>query len=218
MSLAWLTRAAMIAASVLLTGTAIAPSQAAPNASGAAPIGSGWTEIFPKTQLDQPPGLVRHTVTNGVHHMWVLSTDPSKYPGRDSGPRSELRFFNDYTSGQAQFQADIEVKSGCSRASIMQVFGASGRATAFMAWAMPNDLSYYDQKEIYAPLYDHYLTLNVLHDTSTGKITVYVNGALHGTFQDHGDANHYFKVGVYHQKNMSARCDEYVKNIHIYKK
>src|SRR5262249_57219837 len=53
------------------------------------PIGSGWTEIFPNYQLDEPPGLTRHTVTDGVHHMWVLDSDPSKYPGRDSGPHSE---------------------------------------------------------------------------------------------------------------------------------
>ena len=190
----------------------------APAAGGAQPIGSGWTEIFPNTQLDEPPGLTRHTVTGGVHHMWVLATDPSKYPGRDSGPRSELRFFNDYTSGQAQFQADIKVASGCSRASIMQVFGAPDRATAFMAWAMPNKLSYYDISTIYQPLYDQYLRLNVVHDTASGKVSVYVNGAAHGVFQDHGDANHYFKVGVYHQKGMSARCDVYVKNIHIYRK
>ncbi|MEV0407064.1 polysaccharide lyase family 7 protein [Actinoallomurus sp. NPDC050550] len=148
----------------------------------------------------------------------MISTDPSTYPGRDSGPRSEMRFFNDYTSGQAQFQADIKVAAGCSRASIMQIFGAPDRATSFMAWAMPNRLSYYGDSTIYSPLYDKYLRLKVIHDTASRNISVYVNGVAHGTFQDHGRANHYFKVGVYHQKGMSSRCDMYVKNIHIYKK
>jgi hypothetical protein len=98
----------------------------------------------------------------------------------------------------------------------MQVFGAADRATAFMAWAMPNQLSYYSGAAIYAPLYDRYLRLNVTHDTATGVINVYVNGALRGTFQDHGKATHYFKVGAYHQSGMSARCDVYVRNIHIF--
>jgi hypothetical protein len=185
---------------------------------GPVPVGSGWTEIFPRTKLDHPPGLVRYALTNGENHFWVLASDPSAYPGRDSGPRSELRFYNDYTSGQAQFQADIKVMSGCFRASVMQVFGAPDRATAFMAWAMPDQLAYYSGQTIYAPLYDRYLRLNVVHDTATGAITVYVNGVPRGTFQDHGQANHYFKLGVYHQKGMSDRCDVYARNIHIFRK
>ena len=209
----WFRRATVVAG-VFLAGIIAVSGPAV----AAGPIGSGWTEFHPGTQLDQPPGKVRHTLTNGEHHMWLLPSDPHTYPGRDSGPRSELRFFNDYTSGQAQFQADIKVLSGCSTASIMQVFGASGRATAFMAWAMPNRLSYYGDTTIYSPLYDRYLTLNVVHDTASGKITVYVNGVLHGTFQDHGAANHYFKLGIYDQKTMPARCDVYAKNIHIYRK
>jgi hypothetical protein len=67
----------------------------------------------------------------------------------------------------------------------------------------------------YAPAYDRYLRLDVIHDTATGAVTVFVNGGARGTFQDHGKANHYFKLGVYHQKGMSDRCDVYAKNIHI---
>lgn len=230
MGIGWFGGAAKIAgvslAGVFLVGTVIATTggtktvspAAATGAAATGPIGSGWTEIFPKTQLDQPPGKVRHTLTNGEHHFWVLSTDPSTYPGRDSGPRSELRFFNDYTTGQAQFEADIKVANGCSHASIMQIFGAPDRATAFMAWAMPDRLAYYNGATIYSPLYDRYLHLNVVHNGASGGISVYVNGVAHGTFKDHGRADHYFKVGVYHQKGMSSRCDVYVKNIHIYKK
>ena len=66
------------------------------------PIGSGWTEIFPEHSLHQPPGRTRHTLSAGEHHFWLYATDPSTFPGQDSGPRSELRFHNDYTRGQAQ--------------------------------------------------------------------------------------------------------------------
>jgi hypothetical protein len=71
---------------------------------------------------------------------------------------------------------------------------------------------------IVAPIYDRYLTLNVIHNTGTGVVTVSVNGALQGTFHDHGGSKHYFKLGVYHQVGMSARCDVYVKNIHTFTK
>jgi alginate lyase len=195
-----------------VTGPSASPTRIGPGG----PIGSGWTELFPKTKLDHPPNLMRYAFVGGEHHFWVLASDPSAYPGRDSGPRSELRIYNDYTSGQAQFQADIKVMPGCFRASIMQIFGAATQATAFMAWAMPDQLAYYGGTRIYAPLYNRYLRLNVIHDTATGVITVYVDGVARGTFHDHGAATHYFKVGVYHQKDMSDRCDVYVRNIHVY--
>lgn len=215
----------LAAGGVVLAGTAEARSATVPSGSatghaGAAPIGTGWQEIPATYRLDQPPGKVRHTLINGEHHLWLFNDDPDTYPGRDAGPRSEMRIENDYRSGQAQFQADIKVAAGCTHASIMQIFGASGRATSFMAWAMPtNRLAYYNSsKTIDTPIYGRYLTLNVLHDTANGQITVYVDGALKGTFHDNGKANHYFKVGIYHQPSMSSRCDVYVKNLHVYKK
>jgi hypothetical protein len=184
------------------------------------PIGTGWTEIHPTYKVDQPPGLARHTVSSsGEHHFWIHDTDPSTYPGHDSGPRSELRFHNDYTSGQAQFEADIKVTSGTYKPCVMQIFGASTQATAFMMMAMNNSFNYYTSSQvIYAPIYDTYLHVNVLHDTATRKVDVYVNRQLRGTFTDHGTATHYFKCGVYGRPGMSQLCDAYIKNIRIYRK
>jgi hypothetical protein len=201
-------------AGVLATGGFVALSGTAE----AGPIGSGWTEISPDFKIEGPPGRTRHTETNGEHHFWILKTDPSTYPGRDSGPRSELRFYNDYRTGQTQFEADIKIGAGCSRASVVQIFGAQGRSTAFMAWTVSNSLSHYDGEKFYSPVWDKYLRLNLIHNTSTRKVTVYVNGENRGTFSDHGAAKHYFKAGVYHQRGMSNRCDTYMKNIRIYKK
>jgi hypothetical protein len=202
----------------LLTATVAASSAVAVSGTAAAVIGSGWTEIFPRYKIDQPPGHTRHTLTNGEHHFWILRTDPSTYPGRDSGPRSELHFFNDYRTGQAQFEADVKISSGCTRASVVQIFGAQGRSTAFMAWAIDNGLHHYDGPAFYSPVYDRYVRVNLIHNTSTRRVTVYINGQNRGSFADHGSANHYFKAGLYHQTGMSARCDAYMKNIRIFKK
>jgi hypothetical protein len=35
---------------------------------------------------------------------------------------------------------------------------------------------------------------------------------------DHGPATHYFKCGIYHQVNMTPRCDVTMRGIHIFKK
>jgi hypothetical protein len=181
-------------------------------------IGSGWTEIFPTYHVDQPPGQTRHSVNGGEHHFWIYSADKSTFPGHDSGPRSELRFNNDYSSGQAQFEADIKVVSGAFNPCVMQIWGAATQATTFMALAMHDSLNYYGGKLIYAPIYDQYIHLNVIHDTATHTVYAYVNGQLRGTFADHGGNSHYFKCGLYGRPGMSARCEAYIKNIRIYHK
>jgi hypothetical protein len=189
-----------------------------PEAGGPGPIGDGWTEIMPTYSIDQPPGQVRYTLTGSEFHFWVMNSDMSTFPGRDSGPRSEVHIHNNYTTGQAQYQADIKIDHDCAHASIMQVFGGMTSATSFMAWAMPNSLNHYSNEVIVSNVYDKYIHLNVVHDTATRKIDVYVDGVKRGTFQDHGPATHYFKCGVYHQVGMTPRCDSYIKNIRVFQK
>ncbi|MFD1543317.1 polysaccharide lyase family 7 protein [Nonomuraea guangzhouensis] len=192
-----------------------------PSAAYAAPIGSGWTEVSPGYTVHQPPDLTRHTydAATGEHHFWLYSSDPSTFPGQDSGPRSELRFRNDYTSGSAQFECDIKVASGAHNVCVMQVFGGSSWATAFMTLAMnTNSINYYDQARIYGPIYDTYLRLNVVHETGPGLVHVFVNRQFRATFQDHGAATHYFKCGLYGRAGMASRNDAYIKNVHLYKK
>jgi len=194
-----------------------APNNALPP--GPAPIGSGWIEVFPKHTVDFPPnGETRYTEANGKFHMWLFNTDPSTFPGRDAGPRSEVNWHNAYTSGQAQFQGDFYIDHNCAHASVMQIFGATGHSTAAMFWAMPDSLRYYGQDLVYSPAWDHFFRLNVTHDTATAQIDVYVDGQKKATFTDHGPATHYFKSGIYHQPNMTPRCDVYMENIHIFKK
>jgi hypothetical protein len=101
---------------------------------------------------------------------------------------------------------------------VIQIFGATGRSTAAMFWAMPDSLSYYNKPSIYSPAWDHFFRFNVTHDTASGQIDVYINGEKKASFMDHGAATHYFKSGIYHQPNMTPRCDVYMQNIHIYKK
>ncbi|MGW0197861.1 polysaccharide lyase family 7 protein, partial [Nonomuraea sp. NPDC003201] len=193
-----------------------------PAARAAGPIGSGWTEIFPTYSVHQPPDRTRHTydAATGEHHFWLYDTDPSTFPGQDSGPRSELRFHNDYTSGHAQFECDMKIGAGAHRVCVMQVFGGATSATAFMTLAMNTDsINYYDSTtQIYAPVYDSYLRLNVVHETDLGKIHIFVNRQYRTSFNDRGAATHYFKCGLYGRTDMSARSDNHIKNIHIYRK
>ena len=184
----------------------------------AMPIGEGWKEIFPTYKMDQPPGQVRHTITDGEFHLWLFNNDASTFPGRDSGPRSELHIRNNYSTGQAQYQADIKIDPNCSGASVMQVFGGSSTATGFMAFITGNNLTHYSNEVIVSNIRGRWFRLNVLHDTASGQVQVYVDGQRRAGFADHGPATHYFKCGLYHQRNMTARCDAWFKNFHIFSK
>lgn len=180
------------------------------------PIGSGWTKVPLKYKLDDPPGKDRHTFINGEHHCWVLKGDPSTYPGRDGGPRCELHFHHYWTKGQAQLAADIKVGSNCNRQSIAQVFGAKGRATAFMMFIRDGGFWYYQDEKIFSPVHDRYVRVNIIHNTSTHKVSLYLNGSHRGTWKDHGSARHYFKAGAYGEPPQ--RCDVWMKGIQIFKK
>lgn len=193
-----------------------------PSAAHAAPIGTGWSEISPGHTVHQPPGRTRHSfdAATGEHHFWLYDDDPSTFPGQDSGPRSELRFRNDYTSGQAQFECDVRVSAGAHRVCVMQVFGGSSWATAFMTLAMNTGaFHYYDfDQRIHAPIYDRWLRLNVVHDTGARRVHVFVNRAFRATFADHGPGTHYFKCGLYGRAGMAARNDVRIRNIRLYRK
>src|SRR3954463_467523 len=94
-------------------GIAVATASLTLPSADAAVIGSGWKSVSADYSLNVPPGQTRHSVdSDGVHHFWVYDTDPSTFPGRDSGPRSELRFHNNYTSGSSQFECDMLIGAG----------------------------------------------------------------------------------------------------------
>ncbi|GAA3216132.1 hypothetical protein [Nonomuraea helvata] len=109
-----------------------------------------------------------------------------------------------------------------------RTFIAGTGALGLTAWGWPtaahaapntDSLNYYDQsQQIYAPVYDTYLRLNVVHETGPGLVHIFVNRQLRATFQDHGAATHYFKCGLYGRASMSNRNDVHIKDIHLYRK
>jgi hypothetical protein len=186
-----------------------------------AQIGTGWTEYSPALTYDTPPNReMRHTFADGVHHFWVLKSDPSTFPGRDSGPRSEARVQNEYSSGDRQLQADIKVETGSTYVSLVQIFGSGEphRATAFMLWALGDGFSFYNGPTFFHGIYDVYHRVNIIHTSATGKIDVYVDGAKLGSFVDRGPAAHYNKFGVYGRPQMGVYNGVFFKDVRFFKK
>ena len=106
----------------------------------------------------------------------------------------------------------------------MQVFGATGRSTAFMLHAFNQNggtLKRYDSEIIATNMYDKEFKLNVIHDTSSHMITVLINDQKKLSVKDNGVSQlgfYYFKTGVYAQGGASSFMQAKVRNISLWQK
>uniref|UniRef100_A0A2N9HRB6 Alginate lyase 2 domain-containing protein n=1 Tax=Fagus sylvatica TaxID=28930 RepID=A0A2N9HRB6_FAGSY len=86
----------------------------------------------------------RHSFIDGVHKLWVHSTDKPHSLISKTHPRTEIRIQGyDYTSGVWQFEGHGFVPNGTSGVCIMQVFGARPGATTLMLRVDNGSLTYY---------------------------------------------------------------------------
>jgi hypothetical protein len=180
---------------------------------------AGWTQTSYTYSIQSPwnlPQSDRYSYSSGEHHFWIYSGDACQFEGCTTGPRCELRMNNDYTSGRHQFEGDVYIVSGSEGTDIMQVFGGATNATAIMLKIQAGGtLKRYDNETLLTSAYNKWIHVNVQHDADNGKIYVYINNTLKGTYADRGNATHYFKCGVY---NISgSRSETRWKNIKYWK-
>ncbi|KAK1262872.1 Citrate-binding protein [Acorus gramineus] len=164
----------------------------------------------------------RYSFINGVHRFWVYDDDKPFRQDSPTKPRTEIRITGyDYTSGVWQFEGECYVPSGPSPGttgvSIMQVFGATSRATTAMIRVYVSQLRYYNTNVLENNIYNRWFRLNVIHDANQGRVRVYINGALKLDTTDSGRANHYFKFGVYTQDFSSHYMESRWRNIKVLK-
>jgi hypothetical protein len=182
---------------------------------------SGWTQTSYTYGIQTPWDLDqsdRYSYSGGEHRFWIYPGDACQFEGCSTGPRSELRMNNNYTSGRHQFEGDVYIVSGSAGTDIMQVFGGATNATAIMLKihsASSGTIKRYDNETLMTSAYNKWIHVNVQHDADNGKIYVYLNSTLKGTYADRGNATHYFKCGVY---NISgSRSETRWKNIKYWK-
>ncbi|CAI0437101.1 unnamed protein product, partial [Linum tenue] len=137
------------------------------------------------------------------------------YNGSTTHPRSEIKIGYTYSSGIWQFEGQGYVPKGTNGVCIMQVFGASRRATSLMLRVYNGSLMYYQRAVIVPEIFDRWFRLNVIHDVEAAALEVYVDGVLLLVVADHGGKSHYFKFGVYGQNNMSDCMESRWKGIRV---
>jgi len=179
-----------------------------------AQIGSNWTEYFPSKQYHS--GLSqsqRYSISGNVEHFWTYNTDPH-FSSNDSGPRSEWKVNNNYTTGHQQFQADLNPEDGTSSYTCYQIFGnATGGATAIQLQMRAGNgtLRRYNEETLATGCWGVYTRVNIVHyaTTGNGSIEAWINGSKVGTFDDGGSTSHYFKYGVYDTPSASSYVGAY---------
>ncbi|KAG9444271.1 hypothetical protein H6P81_015611 [Aristolochia fimbriata] len=157
----------------------------------------------------------RYSIINGVHKLWVFSSDKPHALTSNTNPRTEIRIRGyDYSTGVWQFEGHGYVPSGTSGVCIMQVFGANRTATTLMLRVYEGAVTYYRSGPVLVPrIYDKWFRLNVIHDVGAGKVKVFVDGVLKLEVKDRGGASHYFKCGVYAQNDDSSCMESRWKGI-----
>ncbi|CAL1384542.1 unnamed protein product [Linum trigynum] len=181
----------------------------------------GFTELPFNTslyQIHKPydlPVAQRYSFVDGIHDLWVYSTDKPLYNGSTTHPRSEIKIGYTYSSGIWQFEGQGYVPKGTNGVCIMQVFGASRRATSLMLRVYNGSLTYYQSAAIVPEIFDRWFRLNVIHDVEAAMLKVYVDGVLLLVVADHGGKSHYFKFGVYGQNDMSSCMESRWKGIRV---
>src|ERR1041385_702230 len=86
-----------------------------------AQIGSGWSQFFPSKSYSGWSQSQRYSVSGSTEHFWNFKTDPIVISG--SGPRSEWKVNDNYSSGSHQFQGSFNAESGEFGYTAFQVFG-----------------------------------------------------------------------------------------------
>lgn len=147
-----------------------------------------------------------YDAATNTHTMRVLPGDEPPVDGISPDPRTEMRWLQEYRTGQHMWEADVYVVPGTDGATIMQIFRGAPRpagsaATAFMLNVYNEDggtFNAYSGQRIASGVYNKWWNVKVVHHANAGMIYVYLNNALVYTRPDLGEHEHYFKNGIYH--------------------
>jgi hypothetical protein len=148
-----------------------------------------------------------------VHSMWVYSTDVSFDQDSDTDPRTEMRWEQEYSSGQHTWDADVYIPYGTDGTSVMQIYRTAHPddvpATDWMLNVYAENggtLKSYCCTALKTGIYNKWINVKVSHNADTGRIYVYIDDQLVYAPTDRGRGTHHFKNGVYHHGSGLAQA------------
>lgn len=124
----------------------------------------------------------------------------------------------DYSSGVWQFEGYGYVPNGTSGVCITQVFGASPRAQTVALNVHNGSLWYYWDSIVIPNIYDKWFRLNIIHDVDAAQLQIFIDGDLTLEPAGQGGTSHYFKCGVYAQRDDTYYMESRWRGIKVLKK
>jgi hypothetical protein len=214
-----------IAASLAVVGAAVVqPSAVAAPMRG--PVGSGWREYNPNHNLQIQSRGEYTTYPRSVTH----ATGPGGSYDRSGGVetfrlfnngtnRVEVRVQDNYTTGHRQFEGELRVSAPTNDESAMQIFGNDGSgATTLMirSYSRNGGTLRGGGKDLATNVYGRWVRINVTHDASANRYSIYINGDLAVT-RNGPNGTHYFKYGVYGTLRTPSAQHQW-RDVHFYRK
>jgi hypothetical protein len=180
-------------------------------------VTQGWTSRSWTYTIHKPYDLAlseRFRYADGVWYLWVFRSDRPFEPS-GNGARTELRWQNNYRTGNHMFDGDIWVVSPIESTTVIQVFGGVTNATASQIRAFSDGtLRRYNNPVVATNAFGRWTNIKMAHTATsgTGTVRIYANDVLKSTEPDRGNNNHYFKNGVY-GPGISARAETRFRNL-----
>jgi hypothetical protein len=191
------TRSRLVLGLSLVIGTAAVTAEAQ--------VGTGWTQYaFTVTRVHREGSGAAYSKSGGIETFTVPT----------GAKRSEIQMGPNWKSGQRQFQGEVNTKGGSGGSggsSVVQVFGIADRnSDAFQLRVVDASGGSYRSQTDHNPnivvatgVYGKWMRVNVIHDANGNRLSCYINGSLKFSGVDGGNANHYFKYGMYIRSGQS---------------
>ena len=180
---------------------------------------AGLTRYNDTFSVQQPYNLKesdRFSVANGVYSAWILKGDKPLSKGSHTGPRTEMRWAQNWRSGEHMFDADVLIDPGTVGTAIMQV-KSNNKGEPIYLLVQHGDLYHGSNAKIASNVIGHWFHLTVDYNPSAGVAHVWIDNLLMFTRKVSGQgAQYYFKNGVYNLNGK--RSETHWKNITFYRK
>ncbi|HET9570295.1 MAG TPA: discoidin domain-containing protein [Bacteroidales bacterium] len=180
-----------------------------------AQLGSGWVSYSPTKKIHlngDGEGTTVQTFNwttyqsvdtpKSADYTYDASTDTETFKIYDSrSNRSEIRLYNDYSTGSRQFEGYVTFNAPLDDESLMQVFGSTSGATQLMnrGYSANGGSITGGGKTLITNCYGVEVRLNVIHlqEDVGNKFLIYINGVKMTEFADNEPVTNYHKYGCY---------------------
>lgn len=182
-------------------------------AAGSDPLAAGWTPYDPpkKIQIETHdkttsfPYTTTSMASEGGSYDRSDGIETFKLFNHDASNRVEVRVLDDYATGWRQFAGDVRFIAPTDNESMMQVFGETGGSSMLMLKGYAENGGTIAKEGgkvvLVTGVYGKWVHVNVIHDATNNKVSIYIDGQLKGNFPGKGVGPdrpfHYHKYGCY---------------------